>query len=234
MLFSEELGARTALVRDDHARTRSEPTRRTGSVVCASRRGWYHNGEHILAVRGRGVLAHHVSTRTPCPALSHLERDDPRARAHGAGHAPGTCRTSASGTLRRAHVFLNCSLTESFCIATVRRRAAGAWQVAMQRGGGPRCSPPTCCSSPSRSRRRSSPRSARPSRRSRARFAERKRKANEDEASSRRTGARRFESESGASPRRLSTRVREMCTAGTTSRRGWRRCTRGRTPRGTP
>ena len=62
-----------------------------------------------------------------------------RARVTLLGTVPhaGVC-----GVLQRAHIFLNCSLTESFCIAILEAACCGCLVVATRVGGVPEAGAP--------------------------------------------------------------------------------------------
>ena len=121
---------------------------RNGRVVVAvTARLAYRKGVHLLA----GVIPAACAAFPEVdflvagdgPMRPHLER---MTREHGL-----TARVTLLGNvphervvdvLRRAHVFLNCSLTESFCIAILEAACCGCLVVATGVGGVPEVLPP--------------------------------------------------------------------------------------------
>jgi phosphatidylinositol glycan class A protein len=182
-------------------------------VVAVTARLAYRKGVHLLA----GVIPAACAAFPEVdflvagdgPMRPHLER---MTREHGL-----TARVTLLGNvphervvdvLRRAHVFLNCSLTESFCIAILEAACCGCLVVATKVGGVPEVLPPdllflaepepealvaalseAIAALPGPVRRKKS-----------------ERRRSELAAN----GARRFESESALSPAAIHARVREM------------------------
>lgn len=116
-------------------------------VVAVTARLAYRKGVHLLA----GVIPAACAAFPEVdflvagdgPMRPHLER---MTREHGL-----TARVTLLGNvphervvdvLRRAHVFLNCSLTESFCIAILEAACCGCLVVATGVGGVPEVLPP--------------------------------------------------------------------------------------------
>ena len=116
-------------------------------VVAVTARLAYRKGVHLLAGMIPAACAAFPEVdflvAGDGPMRPHLER---MSREHGL-----TARVTLLGNvphervvdvLRRAHVFLNCSLTESFCIAILEAACCGCLVVATGVGGVPEVLPP--------------------------------------------------------------------------------------------
>merc|ERR1712048_1439079 len=80
----------------------------------------------------------------PCKALLDAmldedETDTMRKRVHLLGAVP---HINVRNVLCRGHIFLNCSLTESFCIAILEAACCGLLVVSTDVGGVPEVLPP--------------------------------------------------------------------------------------------
>ena len=107
----------------------------------------YRKGVHLLAgvipaackkfpqvdflIAGDGSMRPHLETMTKAHGLTE--------RVTLLGNVP---HARVSDVLQRAHVFLNCSLTESFCIAILEAACCGCLVVATGVGGVPEVLPP--------------------------------------------------------------------------------------------
>lgn len=116
-------------------------------TVAVTARLAYRKGVHLLAgvipaackkfpqvdflIAGDGSMRPHLETMTEAHGLTE--------RVTLLGNVP---HARVSDVLQRAHVFLNCSLTESFCIAILEAACCGCLVVATGVGGVPEVLPP--------------------------------------------------------------------------------------------